>query len=235
MKAFYQLSDPDELRHYREGEYVYGRPEWAKQYGFAEWADSVKLASIQCPLYPDHQRAGERLTDLVILLPSPNIGDFVWTWYGDCLITDRVLKLFQEAGLTGFRVKPVTVERVRRLGKKALAKIPQLWELVITGKGGDARPESGIRIIYRCEACGLVEYSSFRDGIHVDEEQWDGSDFFTINGYPKLILVTERVKELIIGHRLTNCVLIPAEKLRWPETLMRPEELYRAKGLLQEE
>ncbi len=81
----------------------------------------------------------------------------------------------------------------------------------------------------------MVRYSSYQNGILVDEAQWDGSDFFTVNGYPKHILVTERVKDLIIAHRLTNCVLIPAEKLRWPETVMRPEDLYRERGLLQEE
>lgn len=235
MKGFYLLTDPDALRHYKEGEYVYGRPEWDKRYGFADWSDSVHLEGIVCPVDPNHRRAGKRITDLTIILPSPNVGDFVWTWHGECLITDRVLGLFREAGFTGFEVKPVMVERVKRLGKRRLEEIPELWELVVVGKGGDALPESGIRVIYRCEVCGLVRYSSYRNGILVDEKQWDGSDFFTVNGYPKKILVTERVKELIIQHRLVNCVLIPAEKVRWPETVMRPEDFYREKGLLQEE
>jgi len=231
MKPFYELSAPYGDETYE----LYGRPEWERIYRRAEWADSVKLESIICPLYPGHRRAGRRLTDLTIILPSPRVGDFVWTWYSDCLITDWVLELFQRAGFTGFEVRPVTVERVKRLGKEGLEDIPRLWELVVTGRGGDARPESGIRVIYRCEACGLVEYSSYRNGILVDEDQWDGSDFFTVNGYPKFILVTERVKDLIIAHRLTNCALIPAEKLRWPKTVPRTEDYYREKGLLQEE
>lgn len=232
---FYELTDPDRLRHYKQGEYIYGQPKWAREYGLAEWADSVKLEQIVCPVNPNHRRAGKRLTDLTIILPSPRVGDFMWTWPADCLITDRVLELFRQAELTGFEVKPVVVEKVKRLGKRRLEEIPALWELVVTGKGGNARPESGIRVIYRCEACGMVRYSSYQNGILVDEAQWDGSDFFTVNGYPKHILVTERVKDLIIAHRLTNCVLIPAEKLRWPETMMRPEDFYRERGLLQEE
>lgn len=233
MKSFYQLSAPDELRHYTDGEQVYGRPEWDALFGLAEWADCVDLEGIVCPVNPGHQRAGKRLTDLTVILPSPQVGDFVWTWPNECLITERVLGLFRQARLTGFEVKPVVVEKVKRLGKKRLEDIPTLWELVVTGKGGDARPESGIRVIYRCEACGMVRYSSYRNGILVDEGQWDGSDFFTVNGYPKIILVTERVKDLIIAHRLTNCALIPAEKLRWPETVPRPEDFYRERGLLQ--
>jgi hypothetical protein len=164
--------------------------------------------------------------DLHIVLPSPKIGDFVWTWMSECLVTDRVLQLFRQAGLASFEVRPVVIERVRRLDKRRLEEIPTLWELVVTGRGGDARPESGIRVVYRCEACGLVRYSSYQNGILVDEEQWDGSDFFTVNGYPKYILVTERVKDLIMAHGLTNCVLIPAEALRWPDGMPRPEDVY---------
>lgn len=206
--------------------YLYGRPEWANQFKPAEWADCVKLERIVCPVNPDHQRPGERLTALTIILPSPKVDDFVWTWYSDCLITDQVLQLFRQAGLTGFKVRPVVVERVKRLGKGRLEEIPRLWELVVTGKGGDARPESGIRVVYCCGACGMVRYSSYQNGILVDEEQWDGSDFFIVNGYPKHILVTERMKELIIAHRLTNCVLISVEALRWPEGMPRPEDIY---------
>ncbi len=227
MSSFYKLGAP-----YADEKYdLYGRPKWANQFGLAEWTDAVhdSVPSIVCPVTTDHQRAGNRTIDLHIVLPSPRIGNFVWTWMSECLITDRVLQLFRQAGLTGFEVKPVVVAGVKRLDKRRFEEIPTLWELVVTGRGGDARPKSGIRVIYRCEACGLVEYSSYQNGILVDEEQWNGSDFFTVNGYPRYILVTERVKVLIMTHRLTNCVLIPAEALRWLEGMPRPEDVYLKK------
>ncbi len=235
MKSFYELSGPYELselsepyRGYTDEQYLYGQPKWTNQFGLAEWTEGIKYPSepTGCPVNPDHRRLVERAMDLHIILPSPRVGDFVWTWYSDCLITDRVLQLFRQAGLTGFKIRPVVVEKVKRLGKKRLEAIPTLWELAVAGKGGNARPESGIRVIYRCEACSFVDYSSYQNGILVDEAQWDGSDFFTVNGYPRHILVTERVKDLIIAHRLTNCVLIPSEALRWPEGMLRPEDLY---------
>ena len=71
----------------------------------------------------------------------------------------------------------------------------------------------------------MIEYSSFRNGIIVDEKEWDGSDFFVINGYPKFILVTERVKRFVIEHHLTNCELVPSEKLEWGTTI-RPEDIF---------
>jgi len=62
--------------------------------------------------------------------------------------------------------------------------LPKVWELEVQGRGGNAHPDSGIRLLYVCPECGYNVYSSFQNGIIVDESQWDGSDFFTINGYP---------------------------------------------------
>lgn len=219
-RTFYTLQQT-----YPDEEYpVYGSPGWRKEFGTASWADEVDMESIICPVYPLHQRAGKRIGNLVVVLSSQRVGDFVWTWHSDCLITDRVLHLFQKAGFTGFTVNSVTVKPKTEKGKQ-LAKIPVLWELVVTGKGGDADPKSGIRLIYTCPHCGLIEYSSFRNGIIVDEQAWDGSDFFIVTGYPKFILVTERVKDFIIKHDLTNCALIPNQQLVW-KSLTRPEDIY---------
>jgi hypothetical protein len=63
----------------------------------------------------------------------------------------------------------------------------------------------------------------------VDKDQWDGSDFFTVNGYPRFILVSERVRDLVTQNGLTNCMLIPSDRLRW-QSLTRPEDLYGPQG-----
>jgi len=219
-RTFYALQQP-----YPNEEYsVYGRPSWDREFGTASWANRVTLESIQCPVNPGHQRPGKRIGDLIVVLPSEKVGDFVWSWHGDYLLTDRVLHLFQEAGFSGFTVKPVEVRPKTEKGK-VLGALPTLWELVITGKGGDADPKSGIRLIYTCPHCGMIRYSSFRNGIIVNEQSWDGSDFFTISGYRKFMLVTERVKKFIIEHGLTNCALIPSQDLLWG-LLPKPEDLY---------
>jgi hypothetical protein len=182
------------------------------------------METIRCPVHPEHQRAGKRIGNLVVVLPSEKVGDFVWTWYSDCLITEKVLNLFREAGITGFTVKPVEIKPKTEKGH-LLTKSRVLWELVVTGKGGDADPRSGIRLVYTCPHCGMIRYSSFQDGIIVDEQTWDGSDFFTVTGYPKFILVTERAKDLIVEHGLTNCALIRSQDLAWGSD-PRPEDMY---------
>ncbi len=218
--TFYYFGEADPVN----GPLVYGNEKWGMTYRNAEWTDDIdyQVTYRNCPLDPEHANAVRDGT-LRIILPSLKIGDFVWTWYSECCMTERVMQLFQDAGFTGFQAEPVTIRKVRRKPKNPTQEAPRLWELVVTGKGGDAHPDSGIRVFYRCEGCGLVMYSSFRNGIIVDERQWDGSDFFTVNGYPKFILVSERVKQFIVDHQLVNCGLIPAHELQWGATT-RPED-----------
>jgi hypothetical protein len=70
----------------------------------------------------------------------------------------------------------------------------------------------------------MKRYSSFRHGVIVNERQWDGSDFFTVNGYPRIILISQRATDVIVDNELTNCALVPAHELRWA-SLSRPEDL----------
>ena len=218
-KTFYHLQYPTPTNPHQ----VYGRPEWERRFGTAEWIEKSAGFSTGRLLPP----YGQPRKDLTIILPSVRVGDFVWTWYSDCIVTDRTLTLFKQAGFTGFESRPVTVEKIKRLSRKRTDEviIPRLWELPIIGKGGEAAPESGIYPLYEIEDCYMkrFQYSSFRNGIIVDEANWDGSDFFTINGYPNFILASERVKELITDHQLTNCALIPSHKLEWGSGIT-PEE-----------
>jgi hypothetical protein len=186
----------------------------------AEWGEGVLLDDIECPVNEGHQRRGARKGNLVILFPS-KIGDVVWTWYSDMLINDRVKHLFEKAGFTGFELKPVSIGGIvknQRKNKLIEAKdnIGIFWEMVITGWGGLAHPESGIQFLetQSCKHCGYLVYSHFKDTANmIDITQWDGSDFFMIWPLPKFIFVTERVADCIRKHKLKDCNLIPLEKI----------------------
>jgi hypothetical protein len=221
-REFYCLKSPLTLSPPEQ--FLYGDPEWYEVYRHAEWTEDMDFEQVTCPLEPrGHMRPGDRIGDLHVILPSPLVPDFLWTWYSEPIVTDHVRSLFEAAGFTGLRFGPVTVERVKYVRKGAKVEIPRLWELIVTGRGGDAHPASGIRLLYECPGCGLRKYSSFRNGIIVDEEQWDGSDFFTVNGYPRFILITEGVKDLIVENRLKNCAIVRSRDLKW-QSLTRPED-----------
>jgi len=202
----------------------YGMGKWESTFPAAEWDDNVEIESVACPIIPGHARAGTRIGDLRIVLTSPRIGDFVWTWQSECLITEGVRQLFEGTGVSGYDLSPVTVTKVKRKPHDTGPHLPALWEVVVTGRGGDALVESGVRVIYRHEPCKLVRYSSFTNGLLVDRNLWDGSDFFTVNGYPKMMLVSERVKEVIVANALENCMLIEASKMTWG-SVSRPEDI----------
>jgi hypothetical protein len=102
------------------------------------------------------------------------------------------------------------------------AKMPKLWEFVVTGKGGLAHRASGIVELQRCEVCGLVRYSAFERGILVDESTYDGSDFFTVSEYPKYVLVSGRAKAIVEEARLTNVKFIESSNLEWPKGISKP-------------
>jgi hypothetical protein len=218
---FYCLCPPLILRVQPETKPVYGRPDWETNYGAADVKDA-DYESITCRLVPGHRRAGARIGDL-LLLTSKHIGDFIWTYMSECVATDTVGRLFSREKLTGYRLRNASVVTPGNSQTKDTDSVPKVWELDVQGKGGNADPVSGIRSLYVCPVCRFTAYSSFQKGIIVDESQWDRTDFFTVNGFRRHIIITERVKDLIIRNKLTNCAIFRSQDLRWGN-LPRPEE-----------
>lgn len=217
------------LRAQPEPKPVYGKAEWETEHGAADVRD-IEYESITCSLVPAHRRAGARIGDLHLVNAGP-FGDFMWTYMSECVITDRVMGLFRQESLTGFRPRNASIVSVSGGRTRNTNSDLRVWELEVQGKAGNARPDSGIRLLYVCPECGYTVYSSFQNGIIVDEGQWDGNDFLTVNGYPKHMIMTERVKDLVIRNQLTNCAIFRSEDLRWGN-LPRPEqrpELFVAK------
>jgi hypothetical protein len=190
------------------------------RFGNAEWErGAVELDTIHCPLDDGHQRAGKRLSNLTVVLPSARIGDVVWTWYSECLITDRVAGLFKEEGFSGYELEPVTVSRVRRKVKVA-EDLPRLWELTVLGWGGVAPPESGIKLVESCDGCGDLVYSGYTDPTKlIDPARWDGSDFFMVWPLPRFIFVTQRVRDFVKRMKLKGVKMVTLAELP-PKTIM---------------
>jgi len=166
-----------------------------KNYKYSEvwYNDKIDhFIGIICPKHDGHRRCGRNANmNLSIEIKKKKFGDFISTVYSDWLITDKVVKMFQKHNLKGYEIKPVDVCNMT---------LPfNLWEFIVTGKGGEAHPYSGIVKTYHCKYCNRTKYRAFKNGtgIVVDESNWDGSDFFTITAYPKFVLVNEKVKSII--------------------------------------
>lgn len=176
----------------------------------AEWVPGkINTEIVRCPNRDGHQRGGKRLSNLSVGLRGKGVQDFVWTWLSDCLIQDHVLELFRKSGFTGFDVKPV----MARFKRGSECDPPRLWELAVTGWGGMASRDSGIKLTEECLACGLLRYSRCVNPAKIiDVSQWDGSDFFMVWPMPKFIFVSDRVAKSIRENGFTGAFLVrPAD------------------------
>jgi hypothetical protein len=126
--------------------------------------------------------------------------------------------MFRAQGFTGFETKPV-----RARYRSGVGTPPVLWELAITGWGGIAAPESGIELDAEKSRMdpndwGYLKYTGLSHPEHlVDEDRWDGSDFFMVWPLPKYIFVSERVAEFIREKELTGARLVPLTEMRKSE------------------
>jgi hypothetical protein len=187
---------------------------------FIEGGSGNNWAGVICLKNPGHQRAGPRTTVLRLDVLSWNVVDFSRTMLSDVVITDHARNILHDAALTGFLLKPTEViESPPRVDR---SNFPRLWEFVVTGQGGPAHEDSGIENLWNCDECGLVRYSAYEHGIVVNDETYDGSDFFTVAEYPNHILVSERAKAVIENGRLTNVSFVESSSLKWPEGVIKP-------------
>ncbi len=157
------------------------------------WSHGIAFEPIICHLEEGHQRGGRRTGPLSAEYPGkvPE-ASVLWSWYSECVIPASLSKALARWGPTGCETRPAIITangRVRR---------HDFEELIVTGWGGLARPESGVRLVESCEGCGYLKYTGVvRWRRLFDRSQWDGSDFFMVWPLPRFIFVTHRVAKLL--------------------------------------
>jgi hypothetical protein len=187
-----------------------------------EWDDSVDLETVFCSEHPGHQRAGKRVTDLSVVLPDRDVRLAVWTWQSELLLQNSLIDLLMSHHLTGWEIRSASA----RFRDSAATTPPPLWEFVLTGWGGMALPESGIRLIKDCRSCDLQVYSAPSTVCNlIDVKQWDGSDFFFIWPLPRYIFVTSRAAEVLRAAHIDSVAVQPAQELDFMSRTLSPGRL----------
>ncbi len=120
---------------------------------------------------------------------------------------------FREAvaagGLTGIEFYPPVGYQTRgknKLFQNMVRKCRQekAFEIIhVTGDGGSVAESSGLHLVKSCDACGWIEWSLPKDGFHVDESQWDGSDFVHVREFGPFFM-TEKAVEVLSHAGLSN-------------------------------
>ena len=172
--------------------------------------------SITCPKDPRHQRAGKRITDLFVKQVNKIEYDLSSTFLSDIIISDKLLDIFKKQNVKGYNIKPIKIRKSKKILKN------EYYELIVTGKGTLDLSKSGISLVTNCKYCGLVQYSSFHNGLII--KSWDKSDIFITPEYPKYVLITERLKDILLNNNIRYIPFIESSKLIWPKHVIKPEE-----------
>ncbi|MFN8138189.1 MAG: hypothetical protein U0R49_00140 [Fimbriimonadales bacterium] len=218
MNRFYILSKrTDDLV-----EAIYTNPTIPENCGIVEFDKSAGdyVGTKPCELCGVLPGSWRRHEPINIILPARRY-DFIWGWIYDIFVTDRVMQLFEQAKFTGIGPRRANVVKVK--GKHPPEEMPVVWDLDVIGNGGEPHPSSGVRVHEQCPLCGQKFFTSRRNGIIVDEHNWDGSDFFRLESYLYLF-ITERVKDFIIEHKLKPCTIQLPETYQWEPTHKRAED-----------
>lgn len=141
-------------------------------------------------------------------------GDVAFGPGDQILVSDKLTKLFAEAGLVGFeRLDAVEIEKAKRR-KPGAGEPPGYWlasiqrsraalDDVASGLVRDEAPT--------CEECRTAGIIKRADRIVLVANTWSGEDVFFARGLPGTILVSERFKRLCDANDLANCSLVAAE------------------------
>ena len=150
---------------------------------------------------------GARVGKVSIKIRKRVTSEFLWSWLpGTVFVTAEVVKALQQARIIGCLFYPVEIVNTK-------FEVPEIFELVITGKAGSTARNSQISIIDSCKVCGRVQYSPIIHGIYIDPENWDSSDICTITEYPTYILMSEKVKDVLESENFKNYVLTPTDRI----------------------
>jgi hypothetical protein len=174
--------------------------------GLAERAPDTEFETVVCPVDEGHRRAGTRLSALSAIVDPSRAGDFVWLWGGEILVSQAILDLFEEYRATGFEAKRAKISYSR----PSKARMPDLYELVVTGWGGFAAPAAKVRLLESCPGCGSKKYSIAEPSRLIDPKQWDGSDLFIVWPLPGYPFASDRLANILRQKKVSGVKVFPS-------------------------
>jgi hypothetical protein len=172
-------------------------------------APDIRHEPIICSANERHKSGVRRIGDLSITVPSSFVKDFTWSWSSDILISQKVLDIFEKHNVTGFKATPAKVI----YSNSTNIKPPTLFELVVTGWGGNGAATADVKLLESCPSCGHKHYSIAEPSHLIDPAAWDGSDLFIVWPIPKYRFASDRLANIMREERISGVKLIPASEI----------------------
>ena len=123
------------------------------------------------------------------------------------VVSLKLLKLLSENEISGFLQNEIECTGWYDKNGKLLDKnCSKYKELIVTGRAGYLKNRNG-KEIPKCPRCGAknILKAKKEKGFIIDEG-WDGSDMFYFKNWIGVIIVTEKVKQLLEKNKMKNVI-----------------------------
>ena len=170
-------------------------PGWGTKYYFASVdTDSMGDASVD---WSYRDLANFKGIAVLEIISGKAPGDFLRNDTLLMVVSDRVVAILREYGIKSFATYKV---EVMRGGKK----IAGYNGLAVLGRGGPNNPTA-----YKD---GPMPGTSIQRIRGLSPTKWEGSDLFMLDDLYRVVLATERLKDIFKKEKVTNCLFEPAEE-----------------------
>lgn len=185
-----------------------------------ELSEEMRRAGRRVPLFGPSYRFGALRLRIQYRRPKEF---FELRGLGGTFISERVAQVLEEGEVSGYDLYPAPVEESKpRPPSATVPPLPLYYELAVVGQARLDRERAEYSVVSSspCEVCSRW-FRPYCDevrwrALHVDLSTWDGSDLLRLEEASHLILVTERVKEVLANANVTGFRLIPADTISKP-------------------
>lgn len=171
-----------------------------------QWIELAEKVRVATGLPKDFElKPGDVLGNPKIVLQHIDVPDFLHLFPGQIIVKGVVLESLQRINCSGFRAVRAEVHYSKDL-ELPLQEPPEIYELVVTGSAWREGMDKDKIVV--CDVCGRTKFL-YPEWLAVDQDTWDGSDFFHLDMNPNIVIVTERVCAIFQEHRFTNYACKP--------------------------
>jgi hypothetical protein len=181
--------------------------------------DGPAYVTTRCQVCGRHT-SKKQVRNLTIELYGAEVVDIIWSDGDEVFVSRTVGEVLMNCRLRGLNFREaylaawwaVDASTNEMVDFSHIYSPPQIFQLVITGRGGSIHPKTKTTHESQCATCGTKVYKPLRHGFRVDPEQWDGSDLFVMDEFPGYILMTEAAISCLKINSIRNMAIIDADK-----------------------
>lgn len=125
------------------------------------------------------------------------------------IINTKVHNILKGMNASGFNVEDIDMLGCYdNKGNPVQLDVSGLKEMIVNGRCGYLRNKDGT-LVEKCEQCNKFSTASKNNvhGLSINLNEWDGSDVFFFKNWFGVVIVTERVKDVLEQAKLKNIIL----------------------------